>query len=75
MRLCGSLALAVILCLSACSAREIRCDHDLQPINAPRAKSTAVTAPTAHLPTRAAPAIPSGAMDFDAVAMPKRTGR
>jgi hypothetical protein len=33
-----ALGLAAILALPACHAPEVRCDHDLQPINVPEAK-------------------------------------
>jgi hypothetical protein len=42
--------LAVLLLLSACAPRAVRCDERLQPINPPAASGHAGTAPTRRNP-------------------------
>jgi hypothetical protein len=49
-------SIAAILTLAACGTHDIRCDRDLQPINAPRAKATPESPSSTHPPMTSQPA-------------------
>jgi hypothetical protein len=65
--------LVAIIALSACTAGEIRCDHQLLPINAPRAKLEPERAPVAHPPTVSQSALAPASDRREVAATPSKT--